>query len=338
MCVLAAGAVIYRVDRNEPFFLLLENSLHGTWCFPKGHLGPGEDLETCAVRECGEETGMEALAFFPDFLKTTEHSYPEPKSMKTVRKRTSYFLASSGEKSVRLSSEHSSFVWKTRLDARKTLQFDTLREVLDCAYTAAGIGLSHGDVSVARSLLEECSQPGEPWDKHCIKVAKTALVIATSLLRVDPHLPIDTETVEAGALLHDIGRCRAQGVEHPRCGMELLFERGLDHLAKPCISHWLKGKSRKELEKEPYFNSSRLDALFHAFDLNTMTLSEKIISTADSLVRHDMLVGLKERYRDARERYGDSQWLRDNERISAGFIDEIEGILGYSLDDLLGLH
>ena len=87
--------------------------------------------------------------------------------------------------------------------------------------------------------------------------------------------------------------------------------------------------------KDPYFTPKRLDALFGAFDLDTMTLSEKIISVADSLVRHDQLVPLDERYRDARERYGASRWIGDNERLTRLFIQEIEAHLGSPLYDLL---
>ena len=54
--VLAAGAVIWR-RRQE--VLLVHRPTYDDWSFPKGKLDPGEWLPAAAVREVGEETGLE---------------------------------------------------------------------------------------------------------------------------------------------------------------------------------------------------------------------------------------------------------------------------------------
>jgi bis(5'-nucleosidyl)-tetraphosphatase len=337
ICSRASGTVLYRTDGDELLFLLLENALHGTWGFPKGRLEQGEDIEEGARRECLEETGLKIGAFHPGFLKRIEYVYLDPVTGVSIRKKVHYFLSRLESGTVHRSPEHRSSIWETRLKARDRLQFDNLREILDCAYsvTAAGSGLDLGDTAIAKDLLNACSKPDEMWRRHCFKVAEVARKIAVEMCRTCPELPVDPVTVEAGALLHDIGRCRDQGALHPRRGMELLMEKGLGHLAKPCISHWLKGRKRSELEGDPCFTTSRLESLFRHFDLDTMTLSEKIISVADSLVQHDRLVRLEERYREARERYGASKWMADNERITAVFIKDIEDHLEGSLYALL---
>lgn len=61
----SAGGVVYRVA-TEPdgtpraLFLLIRDS-YDNWGFPKGHVEAGELPEAAALREVGEETGLEGL-------------------------------------------------------------------------------------------------------------------------------------------------------------------------------------------------------------------------------------------------------------------------------------
>lgn len=52
---------MFRLDRGEPRYLLIRDS-YRNWGFPKGHLEDGEPPEAAALREVGEETGLEDLA------------------------------------------------------------------------------------------------------------------------------------------------------------------------------------------------------------------------------------------------------------------------------------
>ncbi|HEX4681200.1 MAG TPA: NUDIX domain-containing protein [Gemmatimonadaceae bacterium] len=56
----SAGGVVFRLDRGEPFFLLIRDS-YQNWGFPKGHIEEGEQPEAAALREVAEETGLVAL-------------------------------------------------------------------------------------------------------------------------------------------------------------------------------------------------------------------------------------------------------------------------------------
>ncbi|MFH1999190.1 MAG: NUDIX domain-containing protein [Planctomycetota bacterium] len=339
MHISASGIVVYKMIASEPFFLLLKNAVHGTWGFPKGHLNPGEDRLSGAFRECNEETGLAISSCDPGFQKRTEHKSVSRETGDEILKRTWYFLSPVDGKAVSISPEHTIGVWEDRLAARDRLQFDNLRELLDCAYSAAtsSMGAEHPDLISAYALLDELSNPDDLWRKHCRKVAEVSCLVADHLLKACPELPVDRNTLEASALLHDIGRSHDHSIEHPRKGMELLMQRGLGHLSKPCISHWIKGRKREELAREAYFTPARLDSLFSRFDLETLTIKEKIISVVDSLVHQDQLVPLQVRYKSARERYGDSQWMRDNERITEIHIQDLEGILKTPLYTLLQL-
>ena len=60
----SAGGVVFRLaaarGASVPHYLLIRDS-YRNWGFPKGHLEAGEGPERAAVREVGEETGLEAL-------------------------------------------------------------------------------------------------------------------------------------------------------------------------------------------------------------------------------------------------------------------------------------
>lgn len=54
-----AGAIAFRAVEGSPRALIVrakKNPRH--WIFPKGHVEPGEDLETAAARELREEAGV----------------------------------------------------------------------------------------------------------------------------------------------------------------------------------------------------------------------------------------------------------------------------------------
>ena len=48
---------MYRMRGGQPLYLLIRDS-YRNWGFPKGHIEKGENPETAAVREVGEETGL----------------------------------------------------------------------------------------------------------------------------------------------------------------------------------------------------------------------------------------------------------------------------------------
>jgi 8-oxo-dGTP pyrophosphatase MutT (NUDIX family) len=54
-----AGAVVVRLDRQEPEVLLVTSRRNPErWIFPKGHVEQGETLELAALREAHEEAGV----------------------------------------------------------------------------------------------------------------------------------------------------------------------------------------------------------------------------------------------------------------------------------------
>jgi len=59
VAVRAAGIIVYRAVASGAEYLLLQTSYgQHHWTPPKGHVDPGEDEWTAAVRETKEEAGL----------------------------------------------------------------------------------------------------------------------------------------------------------------------------------------------------------------------------------------------------------------------------------------
>ena len=80
----AAGGLIHTKDDG-----LLLIFRRGKWDLPKGKLDDGEDLETCAVREVNEETGLENVKIEKP-LCITYHTYHQ--DGKHILKESHWFL------------------------------------------------------------------------------------------------------------------------------------------------------------------------------------------------------------------------------------------------------
>jgi 8-oxo-dGTP pyrophosphatase MutT (NUDIX family) len=85
--LIKAGGGLVRNGEGRYLFMLRR----GVWDLPKGKLDPGETIEQCAVREVGEETGLERVQLESPLL-ITYHTYDE--SGKHILKETHWFRMS----------------------------------------------------------------------------------------------------------------------------------------------------------------------------------------------------------------------------------------------------
>jgi len=108
---------------------------------------------------------------------------------------------------------------------------------------------------------------------HCKAVAEISLEIAQQLK--DKGLNPDVELIEAGALLHDIGRSKTNGVDHGAVGAQIAAAEGVPESVAGIIrSHVGGGFTAEEAAQfgwppAVYFPQS---------------LEEKVVSIADKLV------------------------------------------------------
>ena len=156
-------------------------------------------------------------------------------------------------------------------------------------------------------ILEAAGTPSHVIE-HCENVTKVALRIANQLI-FRGH-DIDIRLVEAGALLHDIGRSRSHEVDHAVIGAEITRELGLPedlvHIIERHIGAGIPEEEAEELG-------------LPAGHYMPETLEEKIVSYADKLIAGRQEVGIEVTVHDFTERLGEDHpsiqrlWELDSE-------------------------
>jgi len=139
---LAAGAVV--VDPKTRQILLLHESDEDRWCFPKGHVEPGETLLEAARREIAEETGLSKLDFQGE-LGEVAYRFYNPKREYNVFKTSVYFLALTDGTATRLEPIFDDARWISTHDAQALLKFETDRRILAAAVDRLDRSVSSAD-------------------------------------------------------------------------------------------------------------------------------------------------------------------------------------------------
>jgi len=106
----------------------------GHWGFVKGNIEKGESLEETFLRGAEEEAGLkkENLILIEGFREKISYFYR--KEGKTIFKLVIYLLAESNTKNVRLSFEHTDYVWLTFDKALEKITYEGDKNVLKKAH------------------------------------------------------------------------------------------------------------------------------------------------------------------------------------------------------------
>jgi len=127
----SAGAILFRDTRGHREYLLLK-SRPGDWEFPKGGVEGDEELQQTAIREVGEEAGIEDFRLIDGFRE--EYDYVFEAGGNTIHKTVHLFIARSFEASAELSNEHRDLQWRDYEQAINTITQDGPREILEQAH------------------------------------------------------------------------------------------------------------------------------------------------------------------------------------------------------------
>lgn len=92
----SCGAIIYFLDDDVPFYLLIQHVNGYHWAFAKGHMENNETEEETALREIQEETSMTNIALDAQFRESTVYSPKE-----NIIKEVIYFVAKVNEEEAR---------------------------------------------------------------------------------------------------------------------------------------------------------------------------------------------------------------------------------------------
>jgi 8-oxo-dGTP pyrophosphatase MutT (NUDIX family) len=127
----AAGAVL--TTRAPPFaILLIHERSEDRWCFPKGHVEPGESALEAARREVEEETGLADFSLEEELAAITYRFY-QPRHRRSVVKTSIYYLGRSERTDPHLEPGFDRFVWATPSEARRLVSYEQDRAVVDAA-------------------------------------------------------------------------------------------------------------------------------------------------------------------------------------------------------------
>ena len=133
----SAGAVVFRLEKGQPKYLLLHypsmaKKGRSYWDLPKGHLERGETEQQTVHREVREETGLKDISLIPGFRELITYSFRA--QGKNIFKTVVFYLAQTSRQEVRISSEHSGCVWLPYAQAMSYLKFQNAKRVITKAH------------------------------------------------------------------------------------------------------------------------------------------------------------------------------------------------------------
>ncbi len=137
----SAGAVIFRKDNNEIYYLLLHYGAKH-WDFPKGHIEKDEKEEDTVKREVAEETGLKDIKIVEGFREWVKYTFRRTYDLKEsekskaewVFKIVNFYLAETKTDKVKISFEHTGFKWLPYKKAMEQLTFKNAKDILKKAH------------------------------------------------------------------------------------------------------------------------------------------------------------------------------------------------------------
>lgn len=156
--------------------------------------------------------------------------------------------------------------------------------------------------------MEELCEPNVV--AHSKAVCESAREIA--LLLLDKGLDVDVESVEIGALLHDIGRSESHGIDHGVIGARILENNPeLRAYSRFCLTHIGAGISRDE--------ASALG--LPAKDYMPRSIEEKIVAHADNITLDGKKADINETIKKMKKILGAHHPAISRVRELGGYID-----------------
>lgn len=123
---LTCGAIIYKLDNNTPFYLLLKYPTY--WGFVKGGVEPGETEEKTINREAAEEAGLYDLSILPKFRETQHYFHKYEGQL--IRSDAVFFIAETHSWKIKISHEHETYKWCTYEQAMELMKLRANRELI----------------------------------------------------------------------------------------------------------------------------------------------------------------------------------------------------------------
>ncbi|MGC8681498.1 MAG: tRNA (cytidine(56)-2'-O)-methyltransferase [Thermoplasmata archaeon] len=117
------------------------------------------------------------------------------------------------------------------------------------------------------------------------KLISHSIAVANLSFEIGKRCNADIPLLECGALFHDIGRIRENGISHGIVGSEMVLELGYPIEVANIVKRHVGGGLEQEEAKKLGLKE---------FDLMPETLEEKIVCHADNLIKRDKKIKLEE--------------------------------------------
>lgn len=129
---LSAGTIIFNSEKPRKYLLLYYRGNY--WDFAKGTAEKDESLKETATREAKEETGLD-VEIIDGLKEKIKYFFKEPdpvnpKNKNLVFKEVIFFAAKSKTGKVKISDEHSDYIWLPYKEALEKLKYNTAKEIL----------------------------------------------------------------------------------------------------------------------------------------------------------------------------------------------------------------
>jgi 8-oxo-dGTP pyrophosphatase MutT (NUDIX family) len=127
---------VYAAKSKKALFIFRR----GKWDLPKGKLDEGESIETCAIREIKEETGIEGIKIVKPLI-ITYHTYHQDKEF--ILKESHWYLVKANKEEATHPQEDEGiddckWVAKDELEQYLTGSYALIRDVTEKALEAIG--------------------------------------------------------------------------------------------------------------------------------------------------------------------------------------------------------
>lgn len=122
----SCGAVVF-IRKPELRFLLLHYE-EGHWGFVKGNVESNETEKETVLRELKEETGIIDIKFIEGFRETITYIYN--RKGKSFHKQVAFFLIETQTEEIKLSYEHSDYIWIPLVEGIEFLTFNNSKNIL----------------------------------------------------------------------------------------------------------------------------------------------------------------------------------------------------------------
>jgi 8-oxo-dGTP pyrophosphatase MutT (NUDIX family) len=153
----SAGGIVVRFEGDVPHLVVGSRRRDRdivTWTLPKGTPNPGETREQTALREVGEETGLEVRITGP--LDSIEYTFVQ-RGLR-IHKTVHYFLMEpTGGDLARHDHEFESVRWISFEDAQQSLTFETERALVASAAAIVASGGVGGRLDPAAPMAPATS-------------------------------------------------------------------------------------------------------------------------------------------------------------------------------------